>query len=119
MDTPYHGMMKPKEAPLANPQGGNLSDAILPDHYRMFAIEPMRFAVENYGRGVLIKDLVKYVMRAPHKHEDHNIDMEKAKRCLDMLHEFDKGNPDWWKAPEERQPEYIPFNFRVGPTIAR
>ena len=70
----------------------------LPEHYGRFAIEPIRFGVENYGRGVLVTKVVKYMLRAPFKGKPVE-DMEKARRCLDMLILFDKGDPDWWKQP--------------------
>lgn len=86
----HHGLTPPPEHAT--------SEVVLPPYYKMFPIEPIRFGVENYGRGVLITKIVKYAMRAPFK-EKLERDLAKAKRCLEMLTEFDRGNPDWWKDP--------------------
>lgn len=69
--------------------------AVQPKHYLDLRIEPIRFGVENYGRGVLITKIVKYITRAPAKNGSQ--DMAKAKRCLSMLTKFDAGDADWWK----------------------
>jgi hypothetical protein len=75
----------------------------LPDHYARYKIEPIRFGVENFGRGVLITKIVKYIMRAPFKGKPVE-DLEKAQRCLDMLKKLDAGDPDWWKHPAGEKP---------------
>lgn len=71
----------------------------LPQHYARFKIEPIRFGVENFGVGVLITKIVKYIMRFDAKNGLE--DLLKARRCLDMMIEYVKGNPDWWKAGKD------------------
>lgn len=80
---------------MAQPQPGD--PVVLPDHYARYKIEPIRFGVENFGRGVLVTKIVKYVMRSPFKGKPME-DLDKAMRCLIMLKAFDAGDPDWWKA---------------------
>lgn len=71
-------------------------DAVnLPQHYARFAIEPIRFLVENYGPCILVGKVVKYSMRYDAKNGLE--DLKKARRCLDMLIKHTMGDPDWWK----------------------
>jgi hypothetical protein len=72
-----------------------IDPAIQPNHYLQFKIEPIRFGVENYGRGVLVTKILKYVQRAPFKNGAQ--DLAKAARCLEMLTKFDAGDPEWWR----------------------
>lgn len=72
------------------------ADAVnLPAHYARYKIEPIRFLVENFGPVILVGKVVKYTMRYDAKNGLE--DIAKAKRCLHMLGEYVKGNPDWWK----------------------
>lgn len=61
-----------------------------PDHYARFAIEPCTFIMLNelpYWAG----NVVKYVVRAPHKHSDERIDIRKAIRYCEMrIEELDR-----------------------------
>lgn len=75
---------------------GITSDAVnLPAHYARYKIEPIRFLVENFGPVILVGKVVKYSMRYDAKNGLE--DIAKAKRCLHMLDQFVRGNPDWWK----------------------
>lgn len=79
--------------------GDSLKDsdpAVRPHHYLQFKIEPIRFGVENYGRGILVVKIIKYIVRAPFKGSSSQ-DLAKAARCLEMLTRFDAGEPDWWR----------------------
>ena len=76
-------------------------DAVnLPDHYRKFKIEPIRFIQEN-GLDFLQASVVKYVVRFRDKNGVE--DLKKAKRCLDMLVLFEQGDPDWWVAAGSKE----------------
>lgn len=83
------------ELARAATQVGDKDPAIQPDHYTQFKIQPIRFGVENYGRGVLVTKVLKYMQRAPFKKGAQ--DMAKAMDCLQMLTRFDAGDKDWWK----------------------
>lgn len=102
--------VEPQEDCLRGPDGENIppkGDRVnLPDHYSRYAIEPLRFAVENFGRGVLITKIIKYVMRAPFK-DNWQEDLDKAVRLMDCLMQFDRGDPDWWKRAQDRVPQPI------------
>lgn len=75
-------------------------DAVnLPDHYKQFKIEPVRFTVEN-KLNFLQASIIKYVVRFPYKNGVE--DLKKAARMLDMAIAFEEGDPDWWKLPGER-----------------
>jgi hypothetical protein len=75
-------------------------DAVhLPDHYKKFKIEPVRFTVEN-GLNFLQASIIKYVVRYPHKNGTE--DLRKAGRMLDMLLAYEHGDPDWWRLASER-----------------
>jgi hypothetical protein len=75
-------------------------DAVnMPEHYRRFKIEPMRYCVEN-GMNIFQFSINKYVSRYPHKNGVE--DLKKAARCLDMAIAFEEGDPDWWRLPGER-----------------
>jgi hypothetical protein len=70
---------------------------ILPHHYARFAIEPVRFIMENrlpFWAG----NVVKYVCREDAKNGLE--DLKKARRYLDMEIERREHNPDWWGAPK-------------------
>lgn len=67
----------------------------LPQHYARFKIEPIRFIVENLGPTFLVGNIIKYVMRYPHKNKIE--DCRKAMRYAEMLVKFESGDPDWWK----------------------
>lgn len=76
------------------------SDAVtLPQHYARFKIEPIRFMVENFGAGVLVSKIIKYTVRYDAKNGLE--DLNKAKRCCEMLIKFIEGDEDWWKKPPE------------------
>lgn len=69
-------------------------DAVnLPDHYKKWKIEPIRFCQEN-GLDMLQASIVKYTVRFRDKNGVE--DLMKAKRCLDMLVLFEQGDPEWW-----------------------
>lgn len=75
------------------------SKVILPNHYKRFVIEPVRFCQEN-KLDTLRSKVIKYIMR--HDDKDGIQDLEKARRCLDMYIEYVKGNANWWRSPLER-----------------
>ena len=72
---------------------------VLPGHYKRFKFEPLRVSVENFGPGPLIHKIHKYSMRYDAKNGLE--DLYKCRRCVDMLIEYVKGNPDWWDKPKE------------------
>jgi hypothetical protein len=75
-------------------------DAVnLPDHYKKFKIEPIRFCQEN-GLDANQTAIIKYVTRFRDKNGTE--DLKKAARMLDMLIAFEEGDPDWWRLPGER-----------------
>lgn len=75
-------------------------DAVnLPDHYKAFPMEPVRFCQEN-NLSFLQSSILKYVVRYNLKNGIE--DLKKAARCLDMMMAFEEGDPDWWKLPGER-----------------
>ena len=94
----------PTDRPLPSPEASAraVDPAIVPQHYHQFPLEPLLVGVANYGRGVLVTKINKYLSRAPSKtgHQD----IEKARRCLDMLEQFDLGNP-WWWTPDGKCPQ--------------
>lgn len=71
----------------------------LPNHYGRHSIEPIRFAVENFGPGFLIGNAVKYLSRydAKNGHED----LAKAARYVEMLRLYEAGDPDWYAPAHE------------------
>lgn len=75
--------------PVAKPDMVNL-----PEHYARFKIEPVRFVTDN-GLNFLQGNVIKYLLRYPFKNGKE--DLLKARRYLDMLIEFEDGNPDFWK----------------------
>lgn len=64
-----------------------------PEHYARWKIEPIKFIVENFGPAWLVGNIVKYILRYDAKNGIE--DLQKAKRYLDMLIEYVKGNPHW------------------------
>jgi hypothetical protein len=78
---------------------GTLSDKVhLPKHYARFAIEPIRFIVENkldWFQG----NIVKYTCRYDAKNGIE--DLQKAARYNEMQKKFLSGDPDWWKHPAD------------------
>lgn len=78
-------------------QGRMESDAVvLPNHYRDFAIEPIRFICENeldFFQG----NILKYLLRYPKKNGLE--DLKKGYRYFGMYIKFIERDPDWWKAP--------------------
>ena len=58
------------------------------DHYTKLAIQPMRYSMEN-GLDALQHTVIKYVTRFRDKNGIE--DLEKAKHCIDMLIEFERG----------------------------
>ena len=58
------------------------------DHYTKLAIQPMRYSMEN-GLDPLQHTIIKYVTRFRDKAGIE--DLEKAKHCIDMLIEFERG----------------------------
>lgn len=78
------------------------ADAVKPNHYLQFAIEPIRFGVENYGPGVLIVKIVKYAMRYVMKHGHE--DLAKLSRCVTLLRRYEAGDVDWWERAERTAP---------------
>lgn len=63
---------------------GGVATAIeRPKHYTLFPIEPQTFAMIN-DLPAWTFNVVKYVCRAPHKHDDETIDLKKAIRCIEM-----------------------------------
>ena len=58
------------------------------DHYTKLAIQPMRYSMEN-GLDALQHTVIKYVTRFRDKAGIE--DLEKAKHCIDMLIEFERG----------------------------
>jgi Protein of unknwon function (DUF3310) len=78
-------------------------DAVnLPDHYKVFKIEPIHFCQEN-KLDPLQTAIVKYVVRYPMKNGVE--DLFKARRCLDMLVANVQGDPDWWTMKSSEQPK--------------
>jgi hypothetical protein len=71
--------------PDALPQDFDLemTSVFRPEHYARFRIEPMTFAMAN-GLNGLEMNVVKYTCRAPYKGKRIE-DLEKARRCIDML----------------------------------
>ena len=61
------------------------------DHYTKLAIQPMRYSMEN-GLDALQHTIIKYVTRFRDKAGIE--DLEKAKHCIDMLIEFERGKND-------------------------
>ena len=61
------------------------------DHYTKLAIQPMRYSMEN-GLDALQHTVIKYVTRFRDKNGIE--DLEKAKHCIDMLIEFERGKND-------------------------
>lgn len=57
-------------------------------HYTKLAIQPMRYSMEN-GLDALQHTVIKYVTRFRDKNGIE--DLEKAKHCIDMLIEFERG----------------------------
>lgn len=68
---------------------------ILPSHYARHSIEPIRFAVENYGPGFLIGNAIKYLSRYDAK--DGHKDLAKAARYVEMLRRYEAGDPKWYE----------------------
>jgi hypothetical protein len=103
---PYHGMMKPYAPTVPRQSAKTVKDMVnLPHHYARFAIEPIRFLVEN-KLDPLRFNAIKYIMRCDAKNGLE--DLRKAHRCLDMFaaYHFDKEgayhedgpqDPDWWR----------------------
>ena len=58
------------------------------NHYTKLAIQPMRYSMEN-GLDALQHTVIKYVTRFRDKAGIE--DLEKAKHCIDMLIEFERG----------------------------
>ena len=58
------------------------------NHYTKLAIQPMRYSMEN-GLDALQHTVIKYVTRFRDKNGIE--DLEKAKHCIDMLIEFERG----------------------------
>ncbi len=70
-------------------------DAVtLPHHYARYAIEPIRFAVEN-NLNFLQANIVKYILRFDAKNGME--DLNKAERYLTLLKRFAAKDPDWWR----------------------
>lgn len=94
-------VIKPRPAPLGERNKPLLevvpADPVnLPPHYKQFGeMEPIRVGVMRYGVGVLKAKIDKYISRAEMKNGIQDID--KAIRCAQMLKEYLKGNPDWWR----------------------
>lgn len=69
-------------------------DAVhLPKHYRHFAIEPIRFIMENKLEPAEA-NVVKYVCRWRMKNGVE--DLKKARRYLDILIAREEGKAEWW-----------------------
>ena len=58
------------------------------DHYTKLAIQPMQYSMKN-GLDALQHTVIKYVTRFRDKNGIE--DLEKAKHCIDMLIEFERG----------------------------
>ena len=58
------------------------------NHYTKLAIQPMQYSMEN-GLDALQHTVIKYVTRFRDKNGIE--DLEKAKHCIDMLIEFERG----------------------------
>ena len=69
-----------EKSPLSTQIGGN--------HYTKLAIQPMRYSMEN-GLDALQHTVIKYVTRFRDKNGIE--DLEKAKHCIDMLIEYERG----------------------------
>lgn len=69
-----------EKSPLETQIGG--------DHYTKLAIQPMQYSMEN-GLDPLQHTVIKYVTRFRDKNGIE--DLEKAKHCIDMLIEFERG----------------------------
>lgn len=68
----------------------------VPQHYARYKHEPIHFLVEN-GANPFQFNIVKYVMRAEHKHETPFEDCKKVLRYAEMYLKFLSGDKDWWK----------------------
>lgn len=66
---------------------------VLPLHYGKFAIEPVRFCIENKLDGFQF-NVVKYTCR--HHSKNGIEDLKKARRYLDMYIAYLQGDPEWW-----------------------
>lgn len=82
-----------------------LHDAvILPEHYARFAIEPIRFIVEN-NLNFMQGNIVKYTLRWDAK--DGPQDIRKVIRYGVMLYLFIRKDPDWWKPAPKGKTDLI------------
>ena len=75
--------MAPSTSDVADGEGNRKEDAISPDHYSRYAIEPIKYILEN-GLGYCVGNIIKYVTRYPHKGRSLE-DLKKARRYLDWL----------------------------------
>lgn len=92
--TPKQGVSATPKPPRMNDTERLGYDAVnLPEHYRKWRIEPIRFCQEN-KLDMLQSSVVKYVVRFRDKNGVE--DLHKAKRCLDMLVLYEQGDPNWW-----------------------
>lgn len=70
------------------------SNAISPEHYARYEIEPIHFITRNdldWFQG----NIIKYVCR--HDAKGGVEDLKKAQRYLEMYIAFLNGDPDYWK----------------------
>jgi hypothetical protein len=72
-----------EKSPLETQIGG--------DHYTKLAIQPMQYSMKN-KLDPLQHTIIKYVTRFRDKNGIE--DLEKAKHCIDMLIEFERGKND-------------------------
>lgn len=70
-------------APPAAPPAAPHDDIKRPEHYARFAIEPITFIMMN-DLPAWAANVVKYVCRAPHKHDREEQDIRKAIRYCEM-----------------------------------
>lgn len=90
---------RPKKSPetdFMEPGGA----VVLPPHYGRFEIEPIHFAQANKLSPLQAK-VIKYICRYPFKNGIE--DLHKARRCVDMLIDFEMKIPDWWLPRERRR----------------
>ena len=81
---------EPKDTATASPD-----NVVLPKHYGNFAIEPVRFCIENKLDPFQF-NIIKYTVR--HRLKNGVEDIEKCIRYAEMYKRYLEGNPNWWTA---------------------
>lgn len=88
---------------------------VLPTHYSRYKVEPIYFIGEN-KLDFLLGNIIKYFMRAEHKHSDPRTDFKKGIRYAIMKGKKVIGDPNWAKEYVSDIDECLDLEFSYGKT---